>query len=289
MQIGQHSFGAWLSPQFDDAARARLAAEAERLGYTAVWLGLGMRADNDLVLLEQVLAATREVPVATAILNVWRVDPDQVAAAYHRLAGQYGDRVVLGIGVGHPEAVTGYQKPYARLVEFADRLDAAGVPAGQVVVGALADRSLRLAGARTAGAQPYLVGPEHTKHARTVLGTGPLLAPEHKVVVETDPVRARGIGRPFVRDPYLGLRNYTDNLRRYGYTDDDLAGDGSDRLIDALVPHGTPDSIVLRLREHHVAGADHVGVQVLGESEAEALDGYRRLADALAHPFTAPG
>jgi probable F420-dependent oxidoreductase len=131
------------------------------------------------------------------------------------------------------------------------------------------------------GTHPYLVVPEHSREARGLLGPGVVIAPEHKVVLETDPAVARGIGRPFVANPYLKLSNYTNNLRRYGYTDDDLAGGGSDRLIDALVLHGATDSIAAGLRAHHDAGADHVAIQVLTADGGAPTPAYAELAQAL--------
>ena len=142
---------------------------------------------------------------------------------------------------------------------------------------------LRLAAERAAGAHPYLVTPEHTRRARGILGPGPLLAPEQMVVVETDPGRAREIGRGAVAR-YLQLPNYTNNLRRLGFTEEDLAGEGSDALVDALVAWGTPEDIEGRVREHHQAGADHVAVQVLTAPGVPRLphEQWRLLAPALA-------
>jgi len=114
-----------------------------------------------------------------------------------------------------------------------------------------------------------------------VLGAGPLLAPEHKVVLGTDADRARAIGRDFVADPYLGLRNYVNNLRRHGFGDADVARPGSDALIDALVLHGTPEHVAAGLSAHLKAGADHVGVQVLTEPGRDPMPGYRSLARIL--------
>jgi probable F420-dependent oxidoreductase len=156
-----------------------------------------------------------------------------------------------------------------------------GVPAGSIVLAALGPRVLRLSGDRTAGAIPYLVPPEHTRQAREILGPGPLLAPEHKVVLDPDPERARELGRPRVRTPYLGLVNYTSNLRRLGWTDDDLAGGGSDALIDALVAHGTADQVAAQLRAHLDAGADHVVIQLLTRTDADLVTGYAELASSL--------
>jgi probable F420-dependent oxidoreductase len=141
---------------------------------------------------------------------------------------------------------------------------------------------LRLAAERTAGAHPYLVTPEYTRQARAILGQGPLLAPEQKVVVDADPERARAIGRPRVEKPYLGLVNYTSNLRRLGWSDADLSGGGSDALIDALVAHGTADEVAVQLTGHFDAGADHVAIQLLTGPDADLVDGYRQLAKALA-------
>jgi probable F420-dependent oxidoreductase len=145
---------------------------------------------------------------------------------------------------------------------------------------------LRLAAERTAGAHPYLVPPEHTRWARTEIGPGPVLAPEHKVVLDLDPARARAVGRAKVDNPYLHLANYLNNLRRLGFTDADFADGGSDRLMDAVVAHGSPEQVAARLEEHLAAGADHVAVQVLGD---DVLAGARALAPALGLSARAAG
>jgi probable F420-dependent oxidoreductase len=149
------------------------------------------------------------------------------------------------------------------------------------VLASLGDRALRLAAERAAGAHPYLVVPDFTRHAREILGPEPLLAPEQKAVVNTDPEQARAIGRNFVKDPYLKLRNYVNNLLRHGFTTEDVADGGSDRLIDALVLHGTPESIKDGLAAHLDAGANHVSVQVLVAPGDDPMPGYRALARVL--------
>jgi probable F420-dependent oxidoreductase len=131
------------------------------------------------------------------------------------------------------------------------------------------------------GTHPYLVVPDHTREARQLLGPNVIIAPEHKVVLETDADIARGIGRPFVADPYLKLRNYTNNLRRYGYTDNDIANGGSDRLLDALVLRGSTDAIATGLHAHFDAGADHVAIQVLTADGHDPMPAYKQLAHAL--------
>jgi probable F420-dependent oxidoreductase len=276
-----NQFGVFLAPHRDDETRKAHAVAADRLGYGTVWFGTGRASVGDLAFVEDVLASTERITVATAIVNMWSDEPETLAASYHRLAARYGKRLLLGIGVGHPESVSEYQSPYAKIVDYLDRLDAAGVPVEARVLAALGDRVLKLAAERTAGAHPYLVPVAHTRHARTILGAGKLLAPEQKVVVDDDAVAARAIGRPFVHTPYLGLSNYVNNLRRHGFTDADVAEGGSDRLIDDLVRHGTPESIAKALRSHLDAGADHVAIQVLGPSPDVEAQNHRRLAEIL--------
>src|SRR6478672_5727871 len=135
--------------------------------------------------------------------------------------------------------------------------------------------------ARTLGSHPYLVVPDHTREARQILGPDVVIAPEQTVVVEADPDTARNIGRAFVSNPYLELANYTNNFRRYGYSDADIEGGGSDRLIDALVLYGSADIIAAGLRAQFEAGADHIGIQVLTADGEDPMPGYRQLARVL--------
>jgi probable F420-dependent oxidoreductase len=246
-----------------------LAAEVEALGYGAIWIGSS--PGGDLRLAEQLLDATDHIAVATGIVNVWKDDAATVGASYHRIAARHPGRFLLGLGIGHPEATQQYRQPNTTLVSYLDELDDLGVPAEARVLAALGPKVLELAARRTAGAHPYLVTPDHTRQARQLLGAGPLLAPEQKVVLETDPDRARAIGRPRVQKPYLGLSNYLANLRRLGWTDADLADGGSDRLIDALVLHGDAEAIGRGIAAHVDAGADHVAIQVLGPDPLTAL------------------
>jgi probable F420-dependent oxidoreductase len=274
-------YGAWLNPVYDDPSRVGYAVEAEALGYGAVWLGLGQRDESDLRLVEQVLDATRHVVVATAIVNMWTNDPTALAKSCSRLEARHPGRFLLGIGLGHPETVTGYRSPYQCLESFLDALDAEGHPRDRRVLAALGPRTLRLAADRAAGTHPYLTVPGHTREARRLLGPGPVLAPEHTVVVDTDPAEGRRRGRVFVSDPYLRRSNYVNNLLRLGYDETDVAGDGSNRLIDDLVLHGTPEAIAAGLAGHFAAGADHVAIQVLPGQGEGPMPGLRTLAGQL--------
>jgi probable F420-dependent oxidoreductase len=243
------------------AVKPEQAVQIEKLGYGAVWIG-GSPA-GDLKYVEPILEATETLQVATGIINVWTAPAEQVAEAYHRIEDKYPGRFLLGIGIGHPEHTEEYRKPYDVLVEYLDVLDSKKVPTSRRVIAALGPKVLKLSARRSAGAHPYLTTPQHTGEARNLLGPTVFLAPEHKVVLARDAEASRKIGRETV-DFYLNLSNYLNNWKRLGFTDDDVAKPGSDRLIDAVVAHGTPEDIVKRLNEHLEAGADHVAIQVLG-------------------------
>ena len=215
-------------------------------------------------------------------------EPAEVAAKRSYLRSRFGPRFLLGLGSSHAALVESaqaghYARPYSKMTAYLDALDIGpvAVPAGERMLAALGPRMLSLARARAGGAHPYLVPPEHTAMARHALGPDSLLAPEQAVVLDADRQRSRERARAFVAG-YLTLPNYVRNLRRLGFRDDDLAGGGSDRLVDALVARGDEDAIAARVREHHDAGADHVCIYVFGTGdEALPLESWRRLAPAL--------
>lgn len=260
MNLGE--FGVW-QPAY--ATTPEMAKQIEALGYTALWLG---GPEPDLSGVDELLSATEHLVVASSIYNIYRGDAATVAAAYRRIEGSYPGRLLLGLGVGHPEQVGDYRTPMAALNGFLDALDEYGLPREKRALAALGPKMLALAAERAVGSVPYLVTPEHTRRARAALGPQRILAPEQKVVLESEPGRARALARPRIKHPYLGLVNYTNNLRRLGFTDEDLAGDGSDRLIDQLAVHGDAAAVARGLREHLIAGADHVQIQVVGRHSA---------------------
>jgi probable F420-dependent oxidoreductase len=275
MTVDVGRYGIWrgqqgLGPEF--------AAEVEALGYSAIWIGGS--PSGDLALAESLLDATQRIVIATGIVNMWSTPAEEAAASYHRIAAKHPDRFLLGVGIGHPEAVKEYRSPYATMVDYLDRLDDAEVPVSGRALAALGPKALRLAADRTAGAHPYLTTPEHTREAREIVGAGVLLAPEQKVVLDTDAERARAIGRPVVERPYLKLVNYRSNLLRLGFSEADL-DTGSDALIDALVAHGDAGAVAARLTAHLDAGADHVCAQVLTADGADPLPALRELSVAL--------
>jgi probable F420-dependent oxidoreductase len=274
-------FGVWLATR---SISPDLAAQIEALGYGAVWVGGS--PDAELAWVDPALAQTTSLQLATGIVNIWSAPAPAVAESYARIESAHPGRFLLGVGVGHRERTEEYVKPYDALVNYLDALDAAMVPTSRRVLAALGPRVLQLAAERSAGAHPYLTTPEHTAKAREQLGRSVFLAPEHKVVLSTDPDEARAIGRQ-TADRYLGLSNYVNNWLRLGFTRDDVRKPGSDKLIDAVVAYGTPEAIARRLGEHCEAGADHVAVQVLGAPTDDALVSALR---ALAGPLglTAP-
>jgi probable F420-dependent oxidoreductase len=271
--------------------QAREAAQlVEQLGYGALWVAEAVGRDP-FVSASVLLHSTERLPVATGIANIYARDPMTMAAAQKTLAEAFPDRFLLGLGVSHGHLVAGvrkhdYTKPYSYMVEYLDRMDRALFMAigperdpGRLLA-ALGPKMLELAANRANGAHPYFTTPDHTATAREAIGPDALLAPEQMVVLETDPTEARRIARAGMKI-YLDLPNYWNNLVRLGFTDDDRADGGSDRLVDAIVAWGTEDDIVRRVAEHHAAGADHVAVQVLVDDFAFPGEQWRRLAPGL--------
>jgi probable F420-dependent oxidoreductase len=255
--------GVWTSYRPFGAERAgEAAALVEQLGYGAWWVGGSPRVPD----LRPILEATSTLVAATGILNVWSNDPAETAVADSALRADFPGRFMLGIGIGHPEATSDYRRPLTAMQAFLDGLDASPSPppVDERCLAALSPRMLDLARERTAGTHSYFVPVAHTRSARERLGPGALVAPEVACVVDTDPVRAKAVAREYAK-LYLGLRNYTQNLRNWGFTEADLAGGGSDRLIDAVVPQGSAGQIAEVIRAHLDAGADQVCLQPLGE------------------------
>ncbi|WP_416483559.1 LLM class F420-dependent oxidoreductase [Streptomyces sp. CL12] len=277
-RLGRH--GVWdVALRAEDPARRGeqedAAAELEELDFGAIWLGGNSTAAHATPLIE----ATHHITVGTSIQSVWQQDAATTAADFARLESSQPGRFLLGLGVSHGPRVEGYHRPYSTMVDYLDALDKAGVPVGRRVLAALGPKMLNLAGDRAAGAIPYLVTPEHTAKAREILGQGPLLAPEFKVVLEQNPTRAREIARAYLAR-YLELPNYTDNFLRLGFEESDVANGGSDRLIDAVFAWGDDDRIRRRVHAFHEAGADHVALQVVTEETGRTIprEQWRRLA-----------
>jgi probable F420-dependent oxidoreductase len=285
-RIGIWTFALELQPSVQAQAAA---AEIESLGYGALWIpeAMGREALTHAGLL---LAATRRLTIATGIANVWGRDAMTMAAGQKTLDEAYPGRFLLGLGVSHAPLVEGlrghrYEKPLSFMRRYLDAMDAAPFVAAppsrpsRRVIGALAPKMLALSAQRSDGAHPYFVPPEHTARAREILGEGPTLAPEQKVLLETDATKARAAARAAMTI-YLGLPNYQNNLKWLGYGERDFAGGGSDRLVDAIVAWGDEAAIAKRIQEHRDAGADHVCIQPLRSDGGRTPD--ERILEALA-------
>ncbi len=270
--------GIWTSYRAIGEENAGEAAKlVEDLGFGAFWLGGSPR----LPALRPLLEATDQIVGATGILNVWQNEPATVAAQHAELTRDFPGRVLLGVGIGHPEATSDYSRPLTAMRRFFDGLDAADppVPPSERCMAALGPKMLDLSAARSLGAHTYFVPVQHTRLARERIGDGALIAPELACVLDTDAERARATARNYAK-VYLGLRNYTSNLLRFGFSEQDIAHDGSDGLIDAIIPHGTADEIAAVVREHLGAGANHVCLQPVGITGIP-VEAWTALASAL--------
>jgi probable F420-dependent oxidoreductase len=269
----------------DPGEIAESAALLDDLGFSALWIpdvGGDVFASAEVL-----LRAAPRAAIATGVLNIWMHEPADVAAHLAAWDATWRDRFVLGLGVSHAALIDHgnpgrYTKPYTHMVEYLDGLDRAEppVPERARLLAALRPRMLELARDRAAGAFPYFVPPEHVAEARSALGASSLLAVELAVVLDTDPASARATARNHT-GIYVTLPNYTDNLRRFGFDDDDFTGAGSDRLVDAIVAWGDLDAIKARVQLMRDAGADHVCVQLICADDAALRSGWRELAAAL--------
>jgi probable F420-dependent oxidoreductase len=271
MQINK--LGAWAATDSLPAANAaEFARRIEAWGYGALWIpeGIGREVFSASAWL---LANTSTLIVASGIANIYARDPVSSAAAQKGLNEQSGGRFLLGLGVSHVPLVESrkhaYGKPVATMRAYlqgmaeSDYRSVLPPAPPKTVLAALGPKMLELSAELADGAHPYNVPPEHTRQARSILGAGKLLCVEQAAILETNAADARATARRFLAF-YFGLPNYVDNWKRLGFSDRDLAGGGSDRLIDAVVAWGDEEAIRARIQEHWQAGADHVCLQAVG-------------------------
>ena len=266
--------------------------EIEAMGYSTLWLPEAVGRDP-FVAAGACLAATTSLRLATGIANIYARDPMTTVACQRTLAEAYPGRFMLGLGVSHHHLVErlrkhDYSKPLAYMQEYLFEMDRAMFVAvgpnedpGRVIA-ALGPKMLKTAASQATGAHPYLTTPEHTQRAREIMGEGALLAPEQMVVVETDPEKARAVGRQSLAI-YLRAPNYQRNLLTLGFDESDWSdpNNASDRLVDGIVAWGTPEQIKVRVDAHLDAGANHVCIQTLRSDTAMPLDDWRSMAEVL--------
>ena len=265
--------------------------ELERLGIGTLWIPESLGSKEVFAHAGLLLAATDRLVIATGIANIWARDATAMANGNRALFEAYPGRFLLGVGVSHAPVVrmrgASYEKPVEYMARYLDAMDKApytGAPPPEPpgrILAALGPRMLRLAAERTIGAHPYFVPVEHTTIARKALGPGPLLAVEQAAVLATDPIAARATARKHMKR-YLALDNYANNLKRIGWSDADLANEGSDKLVDAIVAWGDGRAIRARVDTHLANGADHVCLQVLrADITAHPLAEWRAVAPSL--------
>ena len=294
IDIGRVGIWTWILDQVPSPQAAEHAAEAEELGYGAIWYPEAVGRDP-FVKAALLLGGTSSIKAATGIANIYARDPMTTANAQRTIEEAFPGRFLLGLGVSHAHLVQDirkhdYSRPLSYMREYLVRMGEAPFFAHgpqelpEVVLAALGPRMLQLSAEAAAGAHPYFVPPEHTAIAREVMGPDAALYPEQMAVLDTDATSARALAREAM-SRYLQMPNYTNNLKRLGFEQPDIdggpGGGPSDRLVDAIVVWGTPEQVSARVRAHFDAGADHVCLQVLADSTDATLEGWRILAPHL--------
>jgi probable F420-dependent oxidoreductase len=282
MELGR--LGVWSIGirQVAEAAVRAAAAELERLGYGTIWYSAGS-GTRGFDIGQALLQATGRIAVATGITSIWATTPAQSAAGFQQLEQSAPGRFLLGLGVSHAAMVDQagpgrYRRPLEQMSRYLDELGA--VPRQRRIVAALGPKMLDLAQRESLGTHPYLVTPQLTARIRDRVQPGALVAVEQGVVLETDPVRARAVAREHLSG-YLKLPNYVNSWLRSGYQPGDVAGGGSNRLVDDLIAWGDAAAVADRIRAHYAAGADHVCVQVLGGAAPVPVPEWRAIAQEV--------
>lgn len=266
MQLGR--LGAWYSTdKLGGPAQIReFVGTVERLGYDTLWYPES-RGYESFAVAGFMLSCTSKLKIGSSIASIYARDAFTSRRGMITLNDLYGDRFILGLGVSHPPMVEGirghtYEKPIPAMRRYLKGIyeGEPGADKFPLAVAALGPLMLKLSGEMTQGALPYNTTPKHTAEAAKILGPGKWCAIEQKITLETDPVKARVLGRKEL-SRYMTLDNYRNNWLRIGFTDADLSNGGSDAFIDAMVLWGGADKVKKGLRAHFAAGATHVTIQ----------------------------
>jgi probable F420-dependent oxidoreductase len=282
MKLGR--LGVWYATdKLNGAQLADFTRAVEKNGYSALWYPES-RGYETVALASYLLSNSEKLVVGSSIANIYARDAYTSRRAMISLNDLHGGRFILGLGVSHIPMVEGlrghkYDKPLGAMSAYLDAIYKDAPADSPVVVAALGPKMLALSGAKSMGAVPYNVTPRHTAEAAKILGKNKILAVEQKVTIETDPAKARALGRKELAR-YLLLPNYCNNWLRIGFTKVDLADGGSDRFIDAMCLWGDANTVKKGLRAHFDAGATHVCLQpVHADGDFAARD---RMLAALA-------
>ena len=276
MKLGR--LGAWYSP--DKLGTPALLKEfvrtVERLGYDTLWYPEA-RGFESFSAAGFMLSHTSKLKIGSSIASIYARDAFTSRRGMIGLNQLYDNRFILGLGVSHPPMVVGlrghtYEKPVPAMRRYLKAIldgQEADLP---LAVAALGPLMLKLSGELTQGALPYNTNPRHTAEAAKILGPDKWCAIEQKVTIETDPVKARALGRKELAR-YMTLDNYRNNFLRIGFSDADLENGGSDGFIDQMCLWGDADTVKAGLRAHFAAGATHVAIQpVHDEGDIAARD-----------------
>lgn len=282
MALGR--LGVWYSTdKLNGGQLADLVRAIEGNGYSAFWYPES-RGYESMSLAAYLLSKSDRLTIGSSIANIYARDSFTARRATISLNEWYGRRFILGVGVSHIPMVEGvrghrYDKPIPAMRAYLEGLARDGGGDLPVVVAALGPKMLALSAEMSRGAVPYNVTPEHTARAAAILGPNRILAVEQKVTIETDPIKARALGRKELAR-YMVLPNYRNNWLRIGFSEADLANGGSDRFIDAMCLWGDAETVKKGLRAHFAAGATHVCLQpVHADGDFAARD---RMLAALA-------
>ena len=278
MQLGR--LGAWYSPDKmgGPAQIKEFVTTVERLGYDTLWYPES-RGYESFSVASFMLSCTSKLKIGSSIASIYARDAFTSRRGMITLNQLHGDRFILGLGVSHPPMVEGlrghtYEKPIPAMRRYLKAINQgeAGADNFPLAVAALGPLMLKLSGELTRGALPYNTNPRHTAEAAKILGPNKWCAIEQKVTLETDPAKARALGRKEL-ERYMTLDNYRNNFLRIGFTEADLANGGSDNFIDQMCLWGTADKVKAGLRAHFAAGATHVAIQpVHAEGDIAARD-----------------
>ena len=261
----------WFTDALTSAQLVELAQRTEELDYTALWYPEALGYES-FSLGSFLLSHTNKLIVASGIANIYARDAAATKQGQHTLAKLYGGRFLLGLGVSHVPLVQArghqYRQPVATMRAYLGDMDkAVGIAPSldeppPIVLAALGPQMTALGSRRTNGVFPYNITPEHTARARAIIGPDKWLCVEQKVLLVTDPSKAREVARQAMAF-YLPLPNYRNNWKRLGFSDEDLAGGGSDRFLDAMVASGNEAAVRQRIQAHFDAGASHVCIHPL--------------------------
>jgi probable F420-dependent oxidoreductase len=266
MKLGR--LGAWYpaDKHASPAAMADFVKTVEGLGYDTLWYPES-RGYESFSVAGFMLGHTRTLKLGSSIASIYARDAFTARRGMISLNDLYGQRFILGLGVSHTPMVEGvrghvYEKPIPAMRNYLNGImqDQAGAADWPIALAALRPLMLKLSAAMTQGALPYNTTPKHTAEAAKILGPNKWLAIEQKVTIETDPVKARALGREEL-SRYMVLDNYRNAWFGMGFTEADLSNGGSDGFIDAMVLWGSADKVKEGLHAHFAAGATHVAIQ----------------------------